>query len=115
VSIKVAARPNGAGIEITVTDTGRGWPEAPLDGPADPPPGASADPPAQAMATTVGQRAGDAQAGARGGTSAQLGGYGLTHVRQRLRSLYGEAASLTLEPAAPRGTRATVHLPGAQP
>ena len=41
------------------------------------------------------------------------GGYGLTHVRERLRALYGEAASLRLEPVLPHGVRATVRIPGA--
>ena len=38
-------------------------------------------------------------------------GYGLTHVRERLRALYGPAASLTLQAHSPRGTRACVRIP----
>jgi signal transduction histidine kinase len=112
VSISVAARPDGAGIEITIVDTGRGLPDASVDAPLDAPADAHADAGAGAFDTTA-RRAGDPRAGAPGDQWVQHGGYGLTHVRQRLRSLYGQAASLTLEPATPHGTRATVHLPGA--
>jgi signal transduction histidine kinase len=38
-------------------------------------------------------------------------GYGLAHVRERLRSAYGEQARLTLQPSSPHGVRAVVSLP----
>jgi signal transduction histidine kinase len=37
--------------------------------------------------------------------------YGLTHVRERLRTLYGDAARLELQPNDPQGTIAIVTLP----
>jgi signal transduction histidine kinase len=37
--------------------------------------------------------------------------YGLVHVRDRLRALYGARASLRLEPQTPTGTRAVVRIP----
>ena len=42
---------------------------------------------------------------------ARQDGIGLTNTRERLRQLYGEAASLTLENAEPRGAVATMTLP----
>jgi sensor histidine kinase YesM len=39
------------------------------------------------------------------------GGYGVEHVRDRLRAYYGTAATLTLTPNAPEGARATVRIP----
>jgi signal transduction histidine kinase len=47
------------------------------------------------------------------GTRAGTGGYGLTHVRERLQTLHGSAATLTLAPAtdAEGGTIATIVLP----
>jgi signal transduction histidine kinase len=38
-------------------------------------------------------------------------GYGLVHVRARLRTFYGDRASLTLVPHQPHGVRATVRIP----
>jgi len=38
-------------------------------------------------------------------------GYGLEHVRERLKAVYGGLATLTLEPNAPQGVRATVRIP----
>jgi signal transduction histidine kinase len=38
-------------------------------------------------------------------------GYGLVHVRERLRAFYGDRASLTLSPSQPHGVRATVRIP----
>jgi sensor histidine kinase YesM len=52
------------------------------------------------------------QAQAEAGTAARKGGYGLTHVRERLMSLYGGRASLTLMPAEDGpGTLARLTLP----
>jgi signal transduction histidine kinase len=45
--------------------------------------------------------------GGRNGT----GSYGLVHVRDRLRALYGSRSSLRLERQEPAGTRATVRIP----
>jgi LytS/YehU family sensor histidine kinase len=57
-------------------------------------------------------RAADQRAESReGGDRERGGGYGLVHVRERLRSLYGGAASLVLEPVQPHGVRAVVSLP----
>ncbi|MBK1715436.1 sensor histidine kinase [Rubrivivax gelatinosus] len=44
-------------------------------------------------------------------TEPEAGGYGLAHVRSRLRALYGEGASLQLAPRQPCGTRARVRIP----
>lgn len=46
-----------------------------------------------------------------GGPARPGGGFGLTQVRERLATLYGERASLRLDAAAGGGTRATVRLP----
>ena len=46
---------------------------------------------------------------AAAGTNGQ--GIGLTNVRERLAALYGARGRFTLEPASPRGTRATLSLP----
>jgi signal transduction histidine kinase len=52
------------------------------------------------------------QAQAEAGTAARKGGYGLTHVRERLMSLYGGRASLALMPATEgSGTVARLSLP----
>jgi signal transduction histidine kinase len=52
------------------------------------------------------------QAQAEAGTAARKGGYGLTHVRERLMSLYGGRASLVLMPAEEGpGTVARLALP----
>jgi LytS/YehU family sensor histidine kinase len=37
-------------------------------------------------------------------------GYGLEHVRDRLRAFYGPGSTLTLSPNSPEGTRATVRI-----
>lgn len=42
---------------------------------------------------------------------ARAGGQGIGNVRERLRIFFGEAASLTIEPRAPRGTRARIAIP----
>jgi sensor histidine kinase YesM len=39
------------------------------------------------------------------------GGYGLVHVRERLKAFYGERASLSLTPHSPKGTRVLVRIP----
>jgi hypothetical protein len=51
----------------------------------------------------------DTGAGPGGGTHGS--GFGLAQVRERLATLHGSDAGLTLEPAPPRGTRATIRLP----
>ncbi|MFY0664926.1 MAG: histidine kinase [Natronospirillum sp.] len=45
------------------------------------------------------------------GQNSAQGGVGLTNVRERLRSLYGDAASLTLTSIQPSGVRAEIRLP----
>jgi signal transduction histidine kinase len=80
-SIEVVARALPAGIEIRVTDSGLGLPADEEDEPAGP----SARP---------------------GNTS-----YGLRHVRDRLRVLYGPAARLSLERRDPTGVCAVVFIP----
>lgn len=76
--VDVTAHRSDAGIEIAVTDTGRGLP----------PEGESPDP-----------------------ARAAGGGYGLLHVRERLRAAYGPDATLTLSPRQPSGVRAEVRIP----
>ncbi|WP_374675146.1 sensor histidine kinase [Ideonella sp.] len=84
--IEVVARLTGPGIEVRVDDDGLGLPPAqPL--PPDDPPASPA--PGQGRGT----------------------GYGLWHVRERLRVVYGPAARLDLQPLSPRGTRSLVFLP----
>jgi sensor histidine kinase YesM len=48
------------------------------------------------------------------GLSTSSGGHqvGLRNIRERLRSLYGAGASLTLEDVQPHGFMARLHLPG---
>ena len=46
-----------------------------------------------------------------GGTPREGGGFGLVQVRERLATLYGDRARVTLEPAAGGGTLATLRLP----
>ena len=41
--------------------------------------------------------------------------YGLQHVRERLQALYGAGASLSLQPAQPKGTCAVVRFPRREP
>ena len=47
---------------------------------------------------------------ADGGQSGEAG-VGLANTRERLTTLYGDAGKLTLEPASPRGTIATIRIP----
>jgi LytS/YehU family sensor histidine kinase len=49
--------------------------------------------------------------GAGLGGSTHGSGFGLTQVRERLATLHGSGAGFMLEPAPPRGTRATIRLP----
>jgi LytS/YehU family sensor histidine kinase len=53
----------------------------------------------------------DSGAGLGGSTPGS--GFGLAQVRERLATLHGSRATLSLEPAQPRGTRATIRLPAA--
>ncbi len=76
-SIDVIARQTGAGIEISVIDSGLGLP--PEDAGQTPVEGAG-------------------------------GGYGLLHVRARLRAVYGPHATLTLVRREPQGVCATVRI-----
>ncbi len=87
--IKIAARRNGSAVEITVTDTGLGW-----NGHE---PGAAIE-----------RSAADSLDSAMNGASS---GYGLVHVRERLKAFYGVLATLTLGSNAPQGARATVRIP----
>jgi signal transduction histidine kinase len=47
----------------------------------------------------------------RGLTIAEGHGMGLTNIRSRLSTLYGDRANLTLQPGEPRGLVASVSLP----
>ena len=80
-SIEVVAREVDGGIEIRVSDTGLGLP---AEG-DEPEAGPSSRPPNAS--------------------------YGLQHVRDRLRALYGPAGRLSLERRAPTGVSAVVRLP----
>jgi signal transduction histidine kinase len=79
--LAVKVRRAGAGLEICVTDSGVGLPEDAL----------------QADATTD--------------SKPSKGGYGLLHVRERLRTIYGANASLQLARETPGGVNATVRVP----
>lgn len=83
-TIRIEARRNGSAVEIRVMDTGLG-----LD--------------------LAGEGAGlsDRRKQADGRSS----GYGLEHVRERLKAFYGALATLTLEANAPEGVRAIVRIP----
>lgn len=83
-SIEVLARATPTGIEICVSDSGLGLP-------ADDLPGGALD---------------DAPSLRPGNTS-----YGLQHVRERLRVIYGPAARLSLERRLPTGVCAVVFIP----
>jgi sensor histidine kinase YesM len=87
--IQVHARQNGSSVEIAVTDTGLGLNGHEKEGPTIPPASGSLD-------------------AALNGVSS---GYGLFHVRERLRAFYGPTASLTLAGNSPQGVRATVRIP----
>ncbi|MBX3621636.1 MAG: histidine kinase [Rhizobacter sp.] len=80
-TLTVTAQRNGAVLALVVSDTGLGLP-----------PDADSD----SAATTT----------PKPGSS-----YGLAHVRDRLRALYGSQGTLTLERREPSGTRATVRIP----
>ena len=77
-SVDVVALRTDAGVEISVTDTGRGLPP---------------------------------EGEARSPANAASGGYGLLHVRERLRAAYGPGATLTLTSQEPAGVRALVRIP----
>ena len=85
--IEVRARREGDRLALVVRDTGEGLPAA--------------------DATLATPAAGS------GANAAARGGFGLAQVRERLRTLYGERASLTLAaaPDAEGGTEALVRLP----
>jgi LytS/YehU family sensor histidine kinase len=80
-SIEIVARALPAGIEIRVSDSGLGLP-----------PDADDDPSAPSSRSAP-------------------GGYGLQHVRDRLRVVYGPAARLHLERRDPSGINAVVFIP----
>ena len=80
--IEVVARATDAGIEIRVDDNGLGLPVQDSEAPHD---AASARP--------------------------ESSSYGLRHVRERLRAVYGPAARLELERLHPAGVRCLVFLP----
>jgi len=80
-SIEVVARSTAAGIEIRINDSGLGLPEDQED---------------------------EADGGATRSASAS---YGLQHVRDRLHSVYGPAARLSLERRQPTGVSAVVSIP----
>jgi LytS/YehU family sensor histidine kinase len=80
--LEVIARATDAGIEIRVDDNGLGLPVRAHEDPHD-----------HATARPEGSS------------------YGLRHVRERLRAVYGPAARLDLEPLHPAGVRSRVFLP----
>ena len=57
----------------------------------------------------------DTGAGIAAGEPARDEGVGLTNIRERLAAMYGSRGRFTLEPASPRGTRATLSLPYEEP
>ncbi len=80
-SIEVIAREIAAGIEIRVSDSGLGLP------------------------------AEEEEEGAGPSNRPATSSYGLQHVRDRLRAVYGPAASLSLERRVPTGVSAVVFIP----
>jgi hypothetical protein len=86
--LEVRAELRGAELALYVLDTGVGIASTQGDGPGQSAPHASRAP-----------------AGAAGT------GFGLAQVRDRLRTLYGDAATLELQPAADGGTLACIRLP----
>jgi signal transduction histidine kinase len=98
--ISVQAELQGAQLVLTVRDTGAGLPATRGD--------AAATAPARPRSSA------DAAADASTDTTRPAGtGFGLAQVRERLATLHGSRASLTLQPAGDTegGTRATVRLP----
>lgn len=87
--ITVIAQRRGEAVVITVTDSGLGLKGHVLEEPADP------------------AAPGSVSEALKGASS----GYGLLHVRDRLRAFYGPSASLELASHAPQGVRATVSIP----
>jgi signal transduction histidine kinase len=81
VWLAVKARRAGAFLEICVTDSGVGWPVDVL------------------------------QTNAITDSKPSKGGYGLLHVRERLRTIYGANASLQVAREIPEGVNATVRIP----
>jgi signal transduction histidine kinase len=79
--LAVKARRAGAFLEICVTDSGVGWPVDVL------------------------------QTNAITDSKPSKGGYGLLHVRERLRTIYGANASLQVAREIPEGVNATVRIP----
>ena len=53
----------------------------------------------------------DTGRGLAAGSRTDGDGVGLTNIRERLAALYGSEGRFTLEPAAPRGMRATLSVP----
>jgi LytS/YehU family sensor histidine kinase len=79
--VGVVAKRTDQGLEISVTDSGVGLP-----------PGGEVAPGGEAAKATSGS-------------------YGMLHVRERLKAVYGPAATLTLAALEPQGVRATVRIP----
>jgi hypothetical protein len=84
--IDIEARDNGDALEVVVLDTGLGLTDA---GPNDV----------------------ESTPGAPNGHGDGAKSYGLAHVRERLRTLYGPKGSLTLASHSPQGVRAIVRIP----
>ncbi len=93
-SLQVQARRCAEGIEISVRDSGLGLAAG-----------------VGLALVSKGVEAGAATAAPPGGAEPMASSYGLHHVRERLRALYGDHASLALEPVAPHGVCATVRIP----